>query len=59
MFLNVLSVVGRESDSLRVFFCKFVGGDLGKKQQRIPLYPRQPGESSQLETAQHNSVENP
>lgn len=29
-----------------------VGGDLRKKQQRIPLYPRQPGESSQHETVQ-------
>lgn len=34
-----------------------VGGDLGKERQRIPLHPRQPGESSQHETgAQHNSV---
>lgn len=29
---------------------RLVGGDLRKKQQRIPLYPRQPGESSQHET---------
>lgn len=51
--LNALSIVRCDS-TLRLLL---VGGDLRKERERIPLHPRQPGESSQHETrAQHNSV---